>query len=69
MMQESKNFELCTSAHRRGLQDIRGFRHSACEKDQVSAPLIGAWLDGLDTKGFEVEFDSAIQSVVDRLSE
>jgi hypothetical protein len=39
------------------------------EKDQVIAPLVGAWLDGLDTKGFEVEVDSAIQSVVDGLAE
>ena len=39
------------------------------EKDRVIAPLVGAWLDGLDTKGFEVEVDTMIQSVVDGLAE
>lgn len=39
------------------------------EKNHIIAPLIGQWLDGLDTNGFEQEVDSVILSVVNDIEE
>lgn len=39
------------------------------EKDSVVARLIGLWLDGLETDGFEREVDAEIETIVMEMSE